>query len=136
MSITYHINDQAFTKEQFIDILFRSGLSERRPVNKPEVMEKMVGNASLIVLAKDNEKIVGVARALTDYAYACYLSCLAVDKAYQGIGIGKKLISKLREAIGESSSLILLSAPGVEEYYSNLGFNKIENGFVLPRKGC
>ncbi|MDF2691574.1 MAG: family acetyltransferase [Gammaproteobacteria bacterium] len=134
MQITYHINDSAFTKKEFIDILLRSGLSERRPINNPEVMDKMVGNASLIVLAKDNEKIVGVARALTDYAYVCYLSCLAIDKAYQGKGIGKELISKVKEAIGQASSLVLLSAPGVEEYYLDLGFNRIDNGFIMPRK--
>lgn len=36
----------------------------------------------IVITAWDGGKIVGIARALTDYAYCCYLSDLAVDTDY------------------------------------------------------
>lgn len=133
MNITYSVNEK-ITKHDFADVLVRSGLSKRRPVDDPERLEKMVKNANLIVLAKDAGLIVGIARVITDFAYCSYLSCLAVDIQYQRKGVGKKLIERVREIIGDSSNLVLLSAPGVDKYYLQLGFEKSEKAFVLPRK--
>lgn len=63
---------------EFIDILTRSGLAERRPVNDLECMKTMVRNANLIVSARtEGGQLVGVSRALTDHACCCYLADLA-----------------------------------------------------------
>ena len=80
MALEYKVN-AAITVEQFIDLLNRSTLGERRPVADRACMEGMVKNANLCVTAWDGEKLVGVARSVTDFHYACYLSDLAVDAA-------------------------------------------------------
>lgn len=131
--IKYIIND-SISSEEFLDILKRSGLSERRPVDKKNIIEKMINNASLIVTARDeHNNIVGIARCVTDYAYCCYLSCLAVDKLCQAKGIGKKLMKNVLEVIGEDCMLLLLSAPGVENYYLNAGFELVPNAYMIKR---
>lgn len=79
------------------------------------------------------EQLIGVSRSLTDYAYCCYLSDLAVAKEHQGYGVGKELIRRTQEAIGDSVSLILLSAPGAMSYYPSVGFERAENAFVIRR---
>jgi hypothetical protein len=75
MNINYQINPTLSTKE-FINILNRSTLGERRPVDDLECIESMIKNADIIVTAVINDNIVGVARAVTDFSYCCYLSDL------------------------------------------------------------
>ena len=91
MNIEYKLNPQ-LTEDEFIDILNRSTLGERRPIEDKECMRGMLKNADIVITAVENEKIIGVARSVTDFHYCCYLSDLAVDKEYQKHGIGKKLI--------------------------------------------
>jgi ribosomal protein S18 acetylase RimI-like enzyme len=135
VTITYAI-DKGLQPEEFIDVLKRSGLAQRRPVDKPDVIKGMVENAPLTVTARDADgKLVGIARSVTDFAYCCYLSDLAVDRAYQRQGIGKELILRTREAAGgDTLSLLLLSAPDGMGYYAKVGLEKFDNCFGLRRK--
>jgi ribosomal protein S18 acetylase RimI-like enzyme len=105
----------------------------RRPTNDLARIERMFANANLVLSAWYEGKLVGVCRALTDFSYCCYLSDLAVDKAYQNRGIGQQLIANVRSAIGEEVALILVSAPEAIAYYPKAGFEKIENGFIIKR---
>lgn len=130
MNITYQITPDLST-EAFIDILERSTLGERRPVDDLECIESMIKNADIIVTAIADEKIVGVARAVTDFSYCCYLSDLAVDVSFQHQGIGKMLIRKIREQLGSKCKLILLSAPAAVEYYPKIGFTQHLSAWVL-----
>ncbi len=135
MTIAYAI-EKRLSPEEFVDVLRRSGLAARRPVDKPAVVKGMVENASLTVTARDgNGLLVGVARSVTDFAYCCYLSDLAVDEAFQRRGIGKELIRRTREAAGgEKVALLLLSAPAGMGYYPKIGLDKLDNCFGLRRK--
>ena len=71
----------------FIDLLRRSTLAERRPVDEAEIIAGMLANADLTVTAWDGDLLVGVARSVTDFTYCCYLSDLAVDVALSLIHI-------------------------------------------------
>ena len=97
--------------DQFISVLDRSTLAERRPVDDRDCMAQMLENADLLVTAWEADLLVGVARSVTDFSYCCYLSDLAVDVAYQKAGIGKGLIRHTQELLGSRCTLILLSAP-------------------------
>ncbi|MDB5687827.1 MAG: GCN5-related N-acetyltransferase [Rhizorhabdus sp.] len=85
MKIGYQRVD-SFDPAVFIDILRRSGLDARRPVDDIDRIGRMLAHADLIIVAQDEDSgvLVGVARSLTDHSYCCYLSDLAVDRAYQG----------------------------------------------------
>lgn len=105
----------------------------RRPTKDLARIERMFANANLILSAWHEGKLVGVCRALTDFSYCCYLSDLAVDKAFQKHGIGRELIARARSVIGEEVALVLLSAPEAMGYYPTVGFEEIENGFIIKR---
>ena len=125
------------TTGDFIDVLRRSGLALRRPVADEKRIATMLEKASLLVAAYDIEegsKLVGIARSLTDFSYCCYLSDLAVDKAYQGRGISKRLIEETRKAAGPQSMCLLLSAPAAMTYYEKIGMPKAENAFIYERE--
>jgi GNAT superfamily N-acetyltransferase len=111
--------------DSFIDLLERSGLAERRPVADRPRIEAMLANASLIVTARAAGVLVGVARAVTDFSYCCYLSDLAVDRAWQGCGVGRSLLRVVRrEAGGFGVRCILLSAPGAVGFYERAGLTR------------
>jgi predicted N-acetyltransferase YhbS len=128
--IEYKTNPEISARD-FIDILDRSGLGERRPVDDVDVIDGMLKNADIVIAAYENDKIVGIARAVTDYHYCCYLSDLAVDKDYQYQGIGKNLISKLKKSLNKNCKIILLSAPSATEYYPKMGFEKHNSAWIL-----
>jgi predicted N-acetyltransferase YhbS len=133
-SIAYRTEND-LDPEEFTDVLRRSGLAARRPVNEPERIRAMVRNANLTVSARDSGgRLIGVARSLADFAYCCYLSDLAVDAAWQRRGIGRELIRRTREAAGPGATLLLLSAPNAMDYYRRIGMDKIENGFAFARE--
>jgi ribosomal protein S18 acetylase RimI-like enzyme len=122
MNIEYK-TDVALTVEQFIDILSRTSLGPRRPLDDRECMQAMIGNANLVATAWDGDLLVGVARCVTDFVYACYMSELAVDENYQRRGIGKELIRHARGRLGPRCRLRLLAAPDATDYYGHIGFN-------------
>ena len=82
--------------EEFREVLINSTLGERRPVNEPERLLKMLEHGNLIITARQNGKLIGVSRSLTDFQFCTYLSDLAVDKDYQRKGIGKELIRRTK----------------------------------------
>ncbi|MBS0371429.1 MAG: GNAT family N-acetyltransferase [Proteobacteria bacterium] len=106
----------------------------KRPTGDLSRIARMFANANLVVSAWSGEQLVGVCRALTDFSYCCYLSDLAVDQAFQHQGIGRELVARVQAAVGDEVSIVLLSAPDALNYYPKLGFEKLDNGFVLRRR--
>ena len=116
---------------EFIDVLRRSTLAERRPVDERRCIEAMLRHGNLLCTAWDENKLVGVARSVTDFEYCCYLSDLAVDEKYQRRGIGKELIRLTKSKLGPLANLILLSAPKAEAYYPKIGFTAHRSAWIL-----
>jgi len=133
MSIEYKINAPVST-DQFIELLRESTLGERRPIEDRECMEGMVKNSNLMVTAWHGEELVGIARSMTDFHYACYLSDLAVHRKYQKTGIGKKLQVITQEELGPKCKLILVAAPTANSYYEHIGFTNNQRCWVLDRE--
>jgi len=129
--IKYKIGEIPNT-EEIIEVYDSSGII--RPTTNKKRIEKMYSNSNLIITAWDNDKLVGISRALTDFCYSCYLSDLAVRKEYQKRGIGKQLIELTQIEIGDQTTLILLSAKLAMTYYPKIGFDQIHNGFIINRK--
>lgn len=119
---------------EFIDVLNRSGLGVRRPVDQPERIAKMIQYASLVITARIDGRLVGIARSVCDFSYCCYLSDLAVDSALHSKGIGKRLIEITQELAGDESMVLLLEAPMAQGYYEHVGFAHAPNAWMLPRK--
>ncbi len=134
MDVVYAIDDD-LAVEEFIDVLHRSGLAARRPVGDVECIRRMVQNADLTVTARDESGLlIGVSRCITDFAYCCYCSDLAVDDAWQGGGIGRELMRRSHQAAGPGTSFILLSSPDAMSYYPRAGLEKLDNCFGYRRK--
>ncbi len=140
--ITYQINTP-ITPFQFIDVLKRCSLGERRPIDSPFIIKGMLDNASLLVTVwidkthaeavndtNSDKQLIGVARCVTDFSYCCYLSDIAVDEVFQNQGIGKMMIKKIEQQLPPNCKIILLSAPDASDYYPKIGFTKHESAWV------
>jgi predicted N-acetyltransferase YhbS len=132
MAIVYAL-EPGLSAAEFRAVLVASTLGERRPVSEPARLESMLRHADVIVTARDAGKLVGVSRAITDFAYCCYLSDLAVDSAYQHQGIGKRLVAETRAAAGESATLFLVAAPAAEGYYPRIGMKPVSSCWMISR---
>lgn len=133
MHVTYHVGEQ-LSPEDFIDVLERSGLAERRPAGDRARVERMLQHANLLVTARVDGTLIGVARALTDYSFCCYLSDLAVDREFQSQGVGRELIRQVQTACGPECMLLLLAAPAAQGYYPHVGFEAVSNGWIIHRQ--
>jgi len=115
-----------------IRVFTSSGI--RRPADDPARIGRMFDNSQLVISAWRGARLVGVARSITDWSYCCYLSDLAIEREFQRRGIGRELLRRTREAIGDEVSLMLLAAPEAASYYGALGFSVIDNGFRIARR--
>ena len=132
MSVDYALEPE-LDAQLMIAVLQRSGLAERRPVDDPERIGRMIEQADIVLTARVAGVLVGISRAITDFSYCCYLSDLAVDRDYQGQGIGRELIRRTHETAGLKTLLLLLSAPGAASYYPHIGMQRHESCWVIPR---
>ena len=128
MEIIYQV-EKDLSVEEFRNLLIKSTLGERRPIDDNDRLEKMCRNADIMLTARFEGKLVGVARSLSDFVYATYLSDLAVDEDYQKLGIGKKLIAETKKLV--QGKIILLAAPAAIEYYPKIGMTHFEYAFIL-----
>jgi predicted N-acetyltransferase YhbS len=126
--IGYRIG-QDIDLDAVIDVYRDSTLGERRPVDDRERMRQMLERANLVVSAWDGEQLIGIARSLSDFCYATYLSDIAVRLAYQRQGIGRELIRRTQSE-GGRATVFLFAAPKAVEYYSRVGFSA-GSGWVL-----
>ena len=118
--------------DAIISVFRSSGI--QRPIDDRARIDAMFRHVNLVISAWDDQTLVGVCRALTDFSWCCYLSDLAVSATHQRSGIGRRLVDVVQAAVGPEVSLILLSAPGAMRYYPSLGFSRIDNGFIVRRK--
>ena len=127
--ITYRIGNK-LDLDAVIELYRASTLGERRPVADRERMRLMLANANLVITAWDGDLLVGIARSVTDFSYATYLSDLAVRASHQKQGIGRELI-QLTQAKGGQATVILLSAPKAVEYYPRIGMKPHPSAWML-----
>ena len=129
MTIRY-IPQPKISVQDFVEILEKSTLGLRRPLQDLAAMQRMFDHGNVYVGAYDGDKLVGLARVMTDFVYTSYLSDLAVDMDYQHQGIGRQLIIEVKKFIPRAK-VILLAAPAAEGYYPKIGMKNHGHCYVL-----
>jgi ribosomal protein S18 acetylase RimI-like enzyme len=131
----HYAREQLVGVADYRRVLVESGLGAFRPVDDPIRLQTMLSGANLIVTARTEEgQLVGIARCMTDGAWNCYVSDLAVSKSAQGLGVGKRLIDEARRQIGPKVSLILSSVPEAVGFYERIGMPRLPDAFWFKRQ--
>lgn len=123
--------------EEFRRVLVESGLGATRPVDDPARLARMLAQAEIVMTARLDSadgRLVGVARGISDGAWACYLAEVAVSKEAQGLGAGRALLDAVREAVGPEVAVILASVPDAVGFYERIGMERIDDAFWFRRK--
>jgi len=84
-------------------------------------------NSTLVISAWENNKLIGVVRALSDKMFRSIIYDLAVDPEFHNNGIGRELIKRCIEHYPKSEWLV-----GTENhlagFYEKMGFKRFDNG--------
>ncbi|MEM1044120.1 MAG: GNAT family N-acetyltransferase [Bacteroidota bacterium] len=100
-----------------------------RPTGDHAAIERMFDRSSLVLSAWLGDRLVGLARVLTDGEQFSFLCDLAVEPDVQGAGIGKKLIDEVLARCA-GTELILRDSNLSGGFYERLGFVRVENGWM------
>lgn len=102
----------------------------------PDFLEGIVAGSALFAGAFENNKLIGMGRALSDQASDAYIQDVAVLKEFQGRGIGKKIIQILIAGLNAWGVdwIGLIAQPGTTGFYETLGFQVLEGHVPLKLK--
>ncbi len=105
-------------------------------INKEDIerIKRMHNNANIVATAWDKDRLVGLARSISNFCYCCYLSDLCVKNEYKGKSIGKELVKITKEIAGDECKLILHSSPNAMSFYLNIGMEQIDSAFIINRR--
>lgn len=100
-----------------------------RQTDSPQKLEQAYERSQLVLSVWEGERLVGVARVLTDGVQVSYLCDLAVEPDVQGSGIGRMLIDEVIERC-KGTEIVLRDSNLSSGFYEHLGFSHIDNGWV------
>ena len=130
--------EERLQPEEYIEFLKRTDLGSQYPQERfQERIAKLVKNASISLVARDEGEIVGVLFGLTDFAYWLYVTDLGVARAYIKQGIGRELMRRAHALAGgeKDIAVYLIANDNAIPFYRKLGmelsvdvmqYNKIE----------
>lgn len=130
MAISYH-HDRRPEAHLIADLYRRSPLY--RPVDDLARIARMYAGSNVVITAYQGQALLGILRGWTDGAFDGYVCDLAVDPAYQKLGIGRALLDECRRAHSGEVQWVLRASKLAAGYYAHLGWQPIENGWFLAR---
>ena len=106
----------------------------RRPIHEPARIRRMFDASNVVISAFMGDRLVGLLRGWTDFAFDGYICDLAIHPDFQKAGVGRRLLD-LVQGIGEGVQWVLLASPIAKDYYAHVGWEKVENGWKRTRAG-
>jgi len=100
-----------------------------RPTGDRAAIERMFEQSQLVLSAWHGDRLVGLARVLTDGELYALLADLAVEPDVQGHGLGKRLIEEVMRRL-KGVELVLRDSDLSSGFYERLGFSRAENAWV------
>ena len=109
--------------ENIRQFLAENGWEKR--VADAEKFRRMMENASRTIVAFENNRVVGFARALCDDVSNGYIGTVAVAEDFRRQGVGRELVERL---IGDDRNItwVLRAGRGSRKFWKKMGFNVSE----------
>lgn len=96
---------------------------------EPEICKRAFLGSQVTVFVFNNDKLIGVSRAISDCVKQAAIYDVAVLPEYQGKGIGRILIENITNKL-PGCNFILYSNPGKEDFYRKFGFRLMKTGMA------
>jgi GNAT superfamily N-acetyltransferase len=101
--------------------------------SEPASLERAVAGTQEFATAWDRDRLIGTARSITDGAQNALIATVVVDPAYQGLGVGERMMALLIDG-REQVRFHLAGAPGLDAWYRKLGFLPDPHAMFRPRR--
>lgn len=135
--IVYALRDDVGTAEA--GALWKSsGFFDYAPDFDWREYQDLLKNSDIVVTARDNKRLIGMTRAVTDYYLYCGLVDIMVDANYTRHGIGRELAIRTRDAAGEKAWLVAVADSEAAKFYKHSGFTKVDeawSAWILTPQG-
>lgn len=122
MIITYkdtHDFSEAELQRLFLSVEWSSG-------HYPDKLVAAMKNFKTVYTAWDGNKLVGLICAMDDGVMTAYIHYLLVDPEYQGQGIGKRLVEKMKEKYQDYLRIVIVAYNEEIGFYESCGFKKAD----------
>jgi ribosomal protein S18 acetylase RimI-like enzyme len=122
----YTMQVERIDHDEVFSLLVASGLFQdvTLTITAADVGQAFDGS-SLVTTARDGSgRLIGVCRALTDFARHCFVATLAVHPDAKGIGVGKSLLHFTHAQAGDPKRVVIFlhSGPEAVGFYEAIGF--------------
>lgn len=100
--------------------------------NYPERLKKALDHCETVFTAWYGKQLIGLVNAIDDGEMTAYAHYLCVNPVYQGQGIGRELLNRIKEKYKNYLYIILIAEnEGLIKYYSQNGFRCMGGQYVF-----
>lgn len=114
----------SFTESQLADLFLSVEWSSG---HFPDKLKVAMQNFETVYSAWDGEKLVGMICAMDDGIMTAYVHYLLLRPEYQGCGIGKILVEKVKEHYKDYLRIVIVAYNSEVGFYENCGFTKADD---------
>ena len=105
--------------DQVIPLLRAVGWDNR--ADDPDRVERAIAGSREVATAWAGERLVGMARSVSDGAINAYLAMVIVHPRWQALGVGRRVVTALMDG-HDDLRFSLSAADGLTDWYERLGF--------------
>jgi ribosomal protein S18 acetylase RimI-like enzyme len=127
MALEWRYSSEIVDWEELSDLYLAAPLGIKDPAD----LKIAFSNSMFKCFVYDSGRLVAAGRALADGKDCSYICDVAVHPDYQGIGLGKQLVSELVTLSKGHTKIILYTAPGNEPFYRKLGFRRMATAMAI-----
>ena len=117
MSIELRFDTKGVDWQEAVTLIERAPLGSREPLK----LERTFNNSDLVCFAWDDEKLVGLGRALSDGEVQSVIYDLCLLPEYQGRQLGRMMMTEMMDRL-DTPTVVLWAVPGKEKFYGKFGF--------------
>jgi N-acetylglutamate synthase-like GNAT family acetyltransferase len=88
-------------------------------------------NSRFHCLVRDEGRLVGAGRVLSDGVDCAYLCDVALLPSHQGSGMGRQIVERLLQRCAGHKKIILYAVPGKEGFYRQFGFRRMRTAMAI-----
>lgn len=127
MKLEWKYSSERIPWEELSSLYRVAPLGEKSPRN----LETAYSNSMFKCFVFDSGKLIGAGRALADGIDCSYICDVAVLPSYQGLGVGKAIVSRLVDFSKGHKKIILYTYPGKESFYRKIGFRRMAAAMAI-----
>ena len=103
--------------------------------DNPEMIRLIIGGSHCFLVARHEDRIIGMGRAVSDGASDAYLQDVTVVDSFRGKGIGTRIVETLIDRLERDGIhwIALIAERGSHPFYEHLGFSIMERATPMLR---